>query len=208
MIKNKTTGIVKAVIVAITLILQVTLLFILVMLFREKVTWAYIAIEVLSVITIFALVNDTTSYNYFWIIIVLALPVVGFCLYGMWGRKRKNSRSNRRFRAVEQKGCAYKVQDPKVLDEMVERHKDRAQISKYLISENFPLYKNTDVRYYEVGEKKFEALFADMEKAEKFIFLEYFIVSEGQIWERTKEILARKAAEKLEIRLWWTILAA
>lgn len=201
MIKNKTTGIVKAVIVALTLILQVALLFVLVMLFREKVTWAYIAIEVLSVITIFALVNDTTSYNYFWIIIVLALPVVGFCLYGMWGHRRKNSRTNRRFHEVTQKGRTYKAQDPQVLDEMIRQHKDRAQISKYLISEDFPLYKNTAVRYFEVGEKKFDALFEDMEKAEKFIFLEYFIVSQGQIWERTKEILARKAAEKLEVRL-------
>ena len=69
MIKNKTTGIVKAVIVAITLILQVILLFILVMLFREKVTWAYIAIEVLSVITIFITFLFYFGYcdaGYFW----------------------------------------------------------------------------------------------------------------------------------------------
>ena len=46
----------------------------------------------------------------------------------------------------------------------------------------FPIYENTAVQYFPTGEAKFEALFEELKKAEKFIFMEYFIISEGVIW--------------------------
>ena len=85
------------------------------------------------------------------------------------------------------------------LDVYKRQHPNKAQVSRYLINEGFPLYKHTAVKYFEVGEKKFDALFEDLEKAEKFIFLEYFIVSDGEIWQRLKEVVARKAAQKVEV---------
>ena len=63
------------------------------------------------------------------------------------------------------------------------------------------LYDHTKVTYYEVGEKKLDALCEDLEKAEKFIFLEYFIINDGEIWRRIKDILARKVQEHVEVRL-------
>ncbi|MCQ2554569.1 MAG: cardiolipin synthase [Clostridia bacterium] len=64
-----------------------------------------------------------------------------------------------------------------------------------------PLYGNTDVRYFESGEKKFEALLEELTKAEKFIFLEYFIISEGDMWGRILKILADKAKTGVDVRV-------
>ncbi len=66
---------------------------------------------------------------------------------------------------------------------------------------SFPLYDHTAVTYYSQGEDKFEAMLRELEKAEKFIFLEYFIVEEGYMWGRILDVLTRKAKEGVEIRV-------
>ncbi|MBQ6927716.1 MAG: cardiolipin synthase [Oscillospiraceae bacterium] len=65
----------------------------------------------------------------------------------------------------------------------------------------FPLYKNTAVTYYPLGENKFEAMLEELEKAEKFIFMEYFIVEEGYMWGRILDILIRKAKQGVDVRV-------
>ena len=65
----------------------------------------------------------------------------------------------------------------------------------------FPLYDKTQVTYFPLGEKKFEAMLEELEKAEKFIFMEYFIVEEGYMWGRILDILIRKASEGVEVRV-------
>ena len=64
-----------------------------------------------------------------------------------------------------------------------------------------PVYKNTSVTYFPLGEDKFRELLIRLEQAESFIFLEYFILDEGTMWGEILEILARKAAEGVDVRL-------
>lgn len=65
----------------------------------------------------------------------------------------------------------------------------------------FPIYENTDVRYFPSGEETFEALLDELSRAERFIFLEFFIIDEGVMWGRVLKILADKVAEGVEVRL-------
>ena len=65
----------------------------------------------------------------------------------------------------------------------------------------FPIFDNTEVTYFPVGEKKFEALLEELEKAQSYIFMEYFIIEEGYMWGKVLEILARKAKQGVEIRV-------
>lgn len=65
----------------------------------------------------------------------------------------------------------------------------------------FPVYANTAVTYFPLGEDKFEALVEELQKAERFIFLEYFIIDEGYMWGRVLAILAEKAAQGVDVRL-------
>ena len=65
----------------------------------------------------------------------------------------------------------------------------------------FPLYTNTDVTYFPLGEEKFVALASELEKAEKFIFMEYFILDEGYMWGKILGILIEKAKLGVEIRV-------
>ncbi len=63
------------------------------------------------------------------------------------------------------------------------------------------MFENTAVTYFPLGERKFEAMLAELEKAEHFIFLEYFIVDEGVMWGQILEILAKKAAQGVDVRV-------
>ena len=77
-----------------------------------------------------------------------------------------------------------------------------ASLARYLDRcGSFPVYENTAVTYFPLGEKKFEELLRQLEQAERFIFLEYFIVDEGLMWGRILEILARKAAQGVDVRV-------
>lgn len=93
-------------------------------------------------------------------------------------------------------------QDMELLDrpEIVESGTD--DLSRYLCrSGKFPVYENTQVKYFPLGEKKFEAMIAELKKAEKFIFMEYFIIDEGYMWGSILKILAEKAAQGVDVRV-------
>ncbi|MDE6091866.1 MAG: cardiolipin synthase, partial [Ruminococcus sp.] len=65
----------------------------------------------------------------------------------------------------------------------------------------FPVYANTDVTYFSSGEEKFESLIEELQKAEKFIFLEYFIIDEGYMWGRILGILEEKVKQGVDVRV-------
>ena len=65
----------------------------------------------------------------------------------------------------------------------------------------FPLYDQTEVTYFPLGEDKFAAMLTELEKAERFIFMEYFIIEEGYMWGRILDVLARKAREGVDVRV-------
>lgn len=194
-------GITRGIICGIGVLLQVVITYVLARYMQEYWSWFYFTLEVISIILVFQLVNDSESYKSFWIIIVLVLPVAGFFLYFMWGTKHTNSKSNRRIREVDAKGAKYRNQDKDVIQEFSSIHRNKVQICRFLINEGFPLYKDTKVDYYDLGEKKLYALIEDLRNAKEFIFLEYFIIFDGEIWSTIKEILKEKVKEKLDVRL-------
>ena len=66
---------------------------------------------------------------------------------------------------------------------------------------HFPIYENTETTFFPIGEQKFQAMLEELEKAEKFIFMEYFIIEEGYMWGRILDILARKVKQGVDVRV-------
>lgn len=100
----------------------------------------------------------------------------------------------------ESKGMLSQNEETFLKPELVNSGTD--DLCKYLNrSGSFPIYENTEVTYFPLGEDKFAALLEELEKAEKFIFLEYFIIAEGMMWGRVLKILADKAAQGVDVRV-------
>lgn len=200
-IRSKYYGIIRGVTVGIAFLLQIVTMVFLAIYLMRGFFGVYLVLELVSVITVFALVNDAESYKLSWILIILLLPVTGLFLYFMWGRKRTNAKDYKITREAEEYTTQYLVQDEKVAEDISRLHPNKVQISRYLRKEGFPIYNNTQVTYYQVGDEMIDAMIEDLKKAKKFIFMEYFIVSDGKVWQDILEILTQKVQEGVDVRL-------
>ncbi len=200
-IRSKYYGIIRGVTVGTAFFLQIATMILLSMYLLRSAVLVYFAFELISVLTVFVLVNDAESYKMTWIIIILVIPVAGLFLYFMWGRRRKNSKYFKRFRACDKQMKQSLTQNETVVQDLEKCHPNKVQITRYLRKEGFPIYNNTKVTYYKVGEDVMEAMLQDLKRAEKFIFMEYFIVSDGRVWENILDVLTQKVKEGVEVKL-------
>ncbi len=118
-----------------------------------------------------------------------------------WGRASNRGWKNERLRPAIERGAAFLHNNPEVVASFQSKCPTRKKVSNYLEGKGFPLYENTKCDYFPLGELQFEAMLKDLEKAEKFICLEYFILNTGQLWSKIEEVLVRKAAVGVEVRL-------
>lgn len=94
------------------------------------------------------------------------------------------------------------IQLPETLEQLKEESPESAALAHYIGRTGcYPIYRNTEVTYFPLGEDKFQELLKQLNQAQHFIFMEYFIVDEGLMWGQILEILARKAKEGVEVRL-------
>lgn len=200
-IRSKYYGIIRGVTVGIAFLLQILTMILLSLYLMKGFFAVYLFLEVISVITVFVLVNNSEAYKLSWILIILLLPVTGLFLYFMWGRKRSNSKDYRIFREMEEDTQKYMIQDEEVAEDISKLHPNKVQISRYLRKKGFPIYNNTQVTYYPVGEEMMDAIMKDLKSAKKFIFMEYFIVSDGKVWNDILDILTQKVQEGVDVRL-------
>ncbi len=200
-VRSKYYGIIRGFTVGIAFFLQIGIIIFLAVYLMRYSIYAYFVLELVSVITVFTLVNNAESYKLSWIIIILVLPVAGLFLYFMWGRKRVNSRYFRRLRELDNQMMQSLKQDESVVHDLERQHPNKVQISRYLRKEGFPIYNNTKATYYKVGEDVLSAMLEDIKSAKKFVFMEYFIVSDGKVWSDILEELTKKAKEGVEIKL-------
>ena len=137
-----------------------------------------------------------------WMFIIAVLPLAGaaFLLF-----TQSNIGHRVETKLVDeqiQRSRGFLEQPPHVLEKLEHDGSGVDDLCRYLNRSGcFPLFDGTAVRYFPLGEDMFEAMLEELEKAEKFIFLEFFIIQEGYMWGRILDILTRKAKEGVEIRV-------
>lgn len=202
-IETEYTGIIRIVMVALALLAQLFLLAFIVDLLKNNFYYVYLLLELLGVSVIISMVsnNKNSSYTIVWLIIILILPVFGYLLYMLWGRTSLCGKKSKKIQETIKRGQSFLEQEPNAYSQFQKFHPLRKRIFGYLLQEGFPLYNNTKCNYYPLGELQFEKMIEDMEGAENFIFLQYFIIAEGQLWDRIHDVLRRKSEQGVEVRL-------
>lgn len=191
----------RGIIVGLGLIFQI-LLSLTVLLFLGK----YIAIiEVLygifSILLVLAIIKESKSLSSDlpWIIIIMMFPIVGALLYVIIGRNLHRSKILKSINSNIELSKKYLVQDKKIKDEIDRNDYDKLKyISDYV---GFPVTKNNNLKYYYLGELAYKDMLEELKKAEKFIFIEYFIINNGEMWQGVLDILEDKAKEGLDVRV-------
>lgn len=141
------------------------------------------------------------SYKIAWMTAIMLVPVLGIIFYEMWGRGRNPKRVKKRIQAISEMTVPLYEYDNSAEDLLIQTHPQQERIMKYLRGAGFPIYKDTDVKYYDLADKLFPDMMAELKNAKKFIFLEFFILSEGGLWQEIFEILKNKAAEGVDVRI-------
>ncbi len=139
-----------------------------------------------------------------WIMLILIWPVVGLCLYALMGRKNTTKRMRERFEKIDSSLEGLLVQDEAAEAALEEREHRAANIFRYLKEvPKCPFYGDTKVTFYAEAKDGFEAQLLDLQKAQHYIFMEYYAIEEASAFERLKDILAKKVKEGVEVRLFY-----
>ena len=200
--RAKYLGIVRSVSVLTVLFLQVFFIAALTYWLRKDALKIYFVVEILSVIVAFALVNHDAYNRIFWIVILLVLPGFGFILYFFWGSARKDFMVNSRLREREREAHARLPKNKWQLEELAQVHPNKIQVSRYIAGDGFPVYQNTKQKYYPIGTCKLKDDFInDLKRAEHSIFMEFFIVYDGEWWREVEAVLIERAHAGVDVRI-------
>ena len=138
-----------------------------------------------------------------WLVVTALAPVLGVLLFCYTKEDVGHRMLKKRLLELEGQTRSQLAQDKKASTTLDADCPGAASLAQYLRGRGggFPVYENTQVTYFPSGEAKFAALLPQLESATQYIFLEYFIIDEGLMWGRILEILARKAAQGVDVRV-------
>jgi len=121
-------------------------------------------------------------------------------MYALWGKTDSKKKLEIKVLAKIHHGAQYLHYDTELAKEYAEKYPTKSRMSRYLETQHFPLFKNNQIQYFSMGEDIFEAIFEDIIKAEKFIFINFFIVGEGVLWEKMHELLLEKIEMGVQVK--------
>jgi cardiolipin synthase len=199
-IKGYLSGFLRAALVGILVLAQFAMIIYLSILLREYTIYLYTIIQVSSILIVIGLVNDNrnASYKISWVCIIAALPVTGQIMFMLWGNRRR-SKLDRKILEKLKRGSSFYKYDPELIKRFAQQYPTKSRMTKYLESNTFPLYKNNNVDYFPMGEAVFKAIFDEVDKAQSFILMNFFIIGEGVLWKRMHEHLQDKIKQGIKV---------
>ncbi len=163
----------------------------------------YILFQLIGAITAIRVTatNQNPSYKIAWISLILAIPFLGVVFYSIWGGARNPRRIKRRVPILKKLPLPNHPGSEAAFQKLSEEYPFQAQTSRFLSNSGFPLYADTQTTYYDLGDAFFPALLESIRKAEHFIFLEFFIISKGKMWDELYTALCEREQAGVEVRV-------
>lgn len=190
--------------VCISILCQILFFALMIWKFKDVNEWIYVGLLLLSTAATLYIISKNTNpaYKIAWVVPILAVPVFGGLFYLMLGGNRLSSRQRKKMNSVEYNLRRHLPQNPEIYSNLEESSESAAIQSRYIQTvAGCPVYENTAVRYFPLGDDVYPEMLEQLRKAEKYIFLEYFIIGPGKMWDGILEILKEKAAQGLDVRV-------
>lgn len=189
--------------VAVLLALQIGVVVGLAYLLQQRAAIVYAILQAAGLVAAVRIYNrrGDAMYKFTWIMLILTVPVVGLILYLLWGDSAQQKRARRAALRPAEEPESVRMRASLNADRLARSMPSWARLERSLERRGFSVWQNTDVRYFSEGKLFLEDLIAHCEQAERFIFLEFFILAEGKIWDRLSEIVKKKATEGVEVKI-------
>lgn len=166
------------------------------------IPYFWILIILTMLVTAISIINreDNPDYKLPWLFFVMLIPIVGFMLYFMFYSRKLKKKQIKRIDNLMNESTDYF--DIFIMDEL-KKDDERIYGEAALLTKlsNSHVYKNTDIKYFTDDDGIFNNIINDLKTAQKFIFLEYFIIEGGKFWDSILEILKQKVSEGIEVRI-------
>lgn len=175
-----------------------------------KSIYIHTAISFLSTILAIAIANDErhAPFHLTWILLLLTVPIMGWPLYILLRHNQQASRACKRCEQVNAQLDAISIggNKPESLP-VCKKHPFCREMTFLANASNAPVYTNTTAQYFANGEVFFPVYLEKLRAAKRFIFMEYFIISDGTLWQSVREILLEKLKQGVEIRILYDDIA-
>ncbi|MCI5746651.1 cardiolipin synthase [Eubacterium pyruvativorans] len=169
--------------------------------FAAYATWINMGFRAVSVLFALYIIwrPANPEYKIGMILGMAIFPEMGVMLFLLFGMSRRSRTLSRRIGDADVRSRQELKQQSDIAGI---RDRRRRGTIRYLNRwAGFPAWDHTTARYYPVGDTMFRDMLEDLKHAEHFIFLEYFIVSRGELWDAIYAILKEKAASGVDVRL-------
>ena len=188
---------------ALTVMAQIATTLLLCNFLREKATYVYVILEWMGAVTAIRVYQrpGSPSYKLVWMCLLLALPVAGMILFCLWGGTHQAKQLSLRKVPPPPVRESARMDSETNIARLSRQSPAWGRLASYLQNYGFRLYRNTQAKYFPDGAAFFDDLIEHLSKAEHYIFLEYYILAEGQIWERIFSVLKERAAAGVEIHI-------
>ena len=193
----------RVVLTALMILIQALLLFGIIWKLNNYFIYFYAFSVLLSLLLTLRIINNKSNpaFKIAWLIPILLFPVLGGLVYLVFGSDRTGKYIRNKMGRIEkemQDGIS-KANERSGIEKMPP---DVVNQSHYISnSAHCPPYKNTTVEYLPMGEVKFERMVQELKKAKRYIFMEYFIIQEGTMWNTILDVLEEKAKEGVDVRV-------
>ena len=161
-------------------------------------------IKLISIILAVYVFNRTedSEYKMVWCISILAMPIIGIPLYILCGGKKMPKKLYEGTTQASNILHGYLSQGKDVISQINEKDPTVNKIFQYALNtSNYPVYDNTEAKFFKSGEEMYPYLLSELRKAEKFIFIESFIIDEGKVWNAILEILKEKVKQGVDVKV-------
>ena len=209
LLKKGQKGIIHAIfsrfgLILLLLIIQVLILFGAFARFRDflpHIWGGYILFMFIMVIYLLnSSINPTAKIT--WLVVIMLLPVFGVLLFAYTQSEIGHRAMKKRVNEIIADTKEQIPQSGEVMERFTKENEGAAALARYMQRSGcHTVFENTAVTYFPLGEDKFVEMLRQLERAEHFIFMEYFIIDEGLMWGRILEILVKKAARGVDVRV-------
>ena len=201
--ERRIAAVLRLALVVVLILLQIAIVVLISYLLEQRAAIVYAALQFSALVAAILIYNrrGDARYKFTWIILILAAPVVGLILYELWSGESQRRRLRRKPMRRAEEPESVRMRAELNADKLARAMPDWARLMGSLHRRSFPVYQNTQVTYFPEGKLLLEDILDRCSRAERFIFLEYFILAEGKVWDRLFDILGQKAKAGVEVRI-------
>jgi len=188
---------------ALTVLAQIATSLLLSFFLQETAQVVYAGLQIIGAIIAIRVYQrpGSPSYKLVWMCLLVALPVAGMILFLLWGGSHQAKSLSLRKVAPTPQRESQRMAAAADLGRLRRQSPNWGRLAAYLQKRDFLLYRNTDAKYFPNGETMLEDLIEHLKAAEVYIFMEYYILAEGELWDRIFAVLKERSAAGVEVRI-------